>query len=190
MLDSVLPVIQCDYGYLTDVGEEPVIALFASCRSSTNLFATLCTQKGPKDTYVVAAFASWIWELGHVRLIIQSDGEDAILALDVAFFLERRRLPGIHTSEWRVHWPLPRSGDGSGTSGRAGRCGKLTRRSWTSPSRCRQELNPVIQEETPRVETTRVLNAEAQVEYRSQIADEREAADERPGRGTCPCRDT
>ena len=43
MLDSVLPVIQCDYGYLTDVGEEPVVALFASCRSSSNLFATLCT---------------------------------------------------------------------------------------------------------------------------------------------------
>ena len=73
MLDSVLPVIQCDYGYLTDVGEELVVALFASCRSSTNLFATLCTMKGPQDTYVVAAFASWIWELGHARLIIQSD---------------------------------------------------------------------------------------------------------------------
>ena len=31
--------------------------------------------------YVVAAFASWIWELDHARLIIQSDGELAILAL-------------------------------------------------------------------------------------------------------------
>ena len=50
MLDSVLPVIQCDYGSLTDVGEEPVDALFASCRSSTNLFVTLCSTKGPKDT--------------------------------------------------------------------------------------------------------------------------------------------
>ena len=30
---------------------------------------------------MVAAFASWIWELGHARLIIQSDGETAILAL-------------------------------------------------------------------------------------------------------------
>ena len=76
MLDSVLPVIQCDYVYLTDTGEEPVAALFASCRSSTNLFATLCTTKGPN-----AAFASWIWELGHARLIIQSDGEPAILDL-------------------------------------------------------------------------------------------------------------
>ena len=85
MLDSVLPVMQCDYGYLTDVGEEPVVAWFASCRSSTNLFATLCTTKGPKDTYVVAAFASWIWELGHARLIIQSDGEPAILALVSSF---------------------------------------------------------------------------------------------------------
>ena len=75
MLDSVLPVIQCDFGFLTDAGEEPVIALFASCGSSTNLFATLCTQKGPKDTYVVAAFAS---------RIIQSDGEPAIPALVAA----------------------------------------------------------------------------------------------------------
>ena len=53
---------------------------------------------------------------------------------------------------------------------------KLTGRSWTSPSRYRQELNPQIQEGTPRVKTTRVLDAEAQVEYGSQIADEREAA--------------
>ena len=30
-------------------------------------------MKGPKDTYALAAFASWIWELGHARLIIQSD---------------------------------------------------------------------------------------------------------------------
>ena len=27
VLDSVLPVIQCDYGNLTDVGEEPEVAL-------------------------------------------------------------------------------------------------------------------------------------------------------------------
>ena len=53
---------------------------------------------------------------------------------------------------------------------------KYIRTRRTSPSRYRQELNPQIQEGTPRVKTTRVLNAEAQVEYRSQIADEREAA--------------
>ena len=53
---------------------------------------------------------------------------------------------------------------------------KLTGRSWTNPSRCRQELDPQIQEGTPRVETTRVLNAEAHVEYPLQIADERVAA--------------
>ena len=61
------------------------VALFASCRSSTNLFATPCATKGPKDTHVVAAFASWIWELGHAWLIIQSDGERAILAPVAAF---------------------------------------------------------------------------------------------------------
>ena len=41
-------------------------------------------MKGPKDMYAVAAFASWIWEWGHARLIIQSDGEPAILALVAA----------------------------------------------------------------------------------------------------------
>ena len=81
MFDTVLLVIQCDHQYLTDAGEEPVVALFASCRSSTNPFATLCTTKGPKDTYVVAAFASWMWKLGHARFIIQSDGEPALHAL-------------------------------------------------------------------------------------------------------------
>ena len=35
--------------------------------------------------YVVAAFASWIWELGHARLVVQGDGELAILALVAAF---------------------------------------------------------------------------------------------------------
>ena len=58
--------------------------MFVSCRSPLNLFATLCTQKGPKDTYAVVAFASWIWEIGHIRLIIQSDGEPDILALVAA----------------------------------------------------------------------------------------------------------
>ena len=53
-LDAVLPVIPWDYGYLTEVGDDPVVALFATCRSSTNVFATLCTEKVPKDAYVVS----------------------------------------------------------------------------------------------------------------------------------------
>ena len=80
MLDAVFPVIS-DYGYLTDTGQESVVALFATCRSSTNILATLCTMKEPSGAHVVAAFASWIWELGHARVIIQSDGQPAILAL-------------------------------------------------------------------------------------------------------------
>ena len=34
--------------------------------------------------WLLLSFASWIWELGHARLIIQSDGEPAILALVAA----------------------------------------------------------------------------------------------------------
>ena len=37
-------------------------------------------EKGAKDTYAVAAFSSWIRELGHHRVILQSDGEPGILA--------------------------------------------------------------------------------------------------------------
>ena len=51
---------------------------------------------------------------------------------------------------------------------------KLTGRSWTSPSRWRQKLNP--QTQGHRELRQRVVNAEAQVEYPLQIADEREAA--------------
>ena len=39
----------------------------------------MCAAKGPKDA--VAACACLIWELGHARLIIQSDPEPAILAM-------------------------------------------------------------------------------------------------------------
>ena len=53
-LDVVLPVIPCDYGSLTEVGDELVVALFATCPSSTNVFATLCMVDGPKDAYVVS----------------------------------------------------------------------------------------------------------------------------------------
>ena len=58
MLDGVLSVIQCDYVFLTDVGNESAVALSATCRSSTTIFARLCTMKGPNDASVVAAFAS------------------------------------------------------------------------------------------------------------------------------------
>ena len=77
MLDSVLPVIQCDCGYLTDAGEVPVVAWFASYRSLTT-FSPLCAQR------TESAIACWIWEQCHARLIIQSDGEPAILALVAA----------------------------------------------------------------------------------------------------------
>ena len=82
--DSVLPVIQCDYGFLTEEPEGPAVALFASCRATGSLFATLCTQKGPKDTYTVSALASWIWELGHPRVALQGDGEPALKGVLVA----------------------------------------------------------------------------------------------------------
>ena len=89
-IDAVLPVIQCDYGFLTEpspAGEsssEGTTVLFASCRASTNLFATVCSNKGPTDKYAVTAMASWLWELGHPRMILQCDGEPAIEAFVTA----------------------------------------------------------------------------------------------------------
>ena len=45
MLDPVLLVIHCDYGHVTEMGNGSVVALFARCLCSTNVFATLCTMK-------------------------------------------------------------------------------------------------------------------------------------------------
>eukprot|EP00975_Prorocentrum_lima_P019366 4078953-Prorocentrum_lima.AAC.1 len=39
---------------------------------------------GANDVYAVAAFASWQMELGHARMILQTDGEPAISALATA----------------------------------------------------------------------------------------------------------
>ena len=83
-IDDVLPVIQLDYGYLTAEEDEATAVLFAVDRSSTNVFATACSKKGPTDLYAVASFASWIRELGHHRLILQTDGEPALMALSHA----------------------------------------------------------------------------------------------------------
>ena len=77
-------------------------------------------------TRMVTVLGCWWVQLPaeQSRFWHQSSGNDLKRKPShVAFFLVRRRQPGIHTSEWWVHWPLPRSGEGSGTPGRAGRCG-------------------------------------------------------------------
>ena len=48
--------------------------------STGAVFATQCTQKG-NCPYTLAALSSWIGVLGHARIILQSDGEPAIMAV-------------------------------------------------------------------------------------------------------------
>ena len=85
-IDAPRPTIELDYGYLTEqgaegVGSEPAQpGLYAVDRASTATFATAVTTKGPQCAYAVAAFASWIRELGHARVIVQTDGEPALVA--------------------------------------------------------------------------------------------------------------
>ena len=123
------------------------------------------TETASCETEPVLTPARWRWTLTVSRMrsvprcFLSCEAETARdthlrVASSLATVTTRRRLRYIRKS--RTLW-------------------KLTRRGWTNPSRCWQELNPQIQEGTPRVESTRISNAEAQMEYRLQIADEREA---------------
>ena len=103
MLDAVLSVIQCDYVYRTDVGDESAVALFATCRSSTTIFATLCTMKGSNDALVVAAFASWIWELELVWSSIVTENPPFSLLSQLSetrSLLMEQRTEGFTRVQW------------------------------------------------------------------------------------------
>ena len=80
-LDAVRPILQMDYFFQGDdetFADTPAIICVDT--SAGAVFATQCTQKG-SCPYTLAALSSWVGELGHARIILQSDGEPAIMAL-------------------------------------------------------------------------------------------------------------
>jgi len=80
MIDAVLPVIQVDYFYAGADGVSQ-LALVAVCRSTGMTFACGCAAKGPSQAYPVQALAAFLLEIGHHRMVLQTDGEPSIVAL-------------------------------------------------------------------------------------------------------------
>ena len=72
-------MIQFDYFFLGDEGDEKLVAMAGVDRASGSIFATQSIVKGSGCVYTVAAICSWLRELGYSRMELRSDGEPAIL---------------------------------------------------------------------------------------------------------------
>ena len=82
-VDNLTPVIQADYWFLE--GETRSISTSRTFivmvdTSSGAVHTNECLTKGPGCSYSVAAAKSFLMEIGHARIILQTDGEPAILA--------------------------------------------------------------------------------------------------------------
>lgn len=89
-VDAVVPVLQFDYYFATGSGESqigpagsgsPQIGLIGVVRSTGMTVACGCESKGVDRAYPIQTAVACIQELGHRLIIIQTDGEPAILAL-------------------------------------------------------------------------------------------------------------
>ena len=80
-LDSLQPVIQFDYYYLTDEREKhQQTCVVGVCTSTGALWTTQVVTKGAElSAYTVASAASWLRELGRLKLTLQTDGEPALV---------------------------------------------------------------------------------------------------------------
>ncbi len=84
----------------TDENEEQAktksTSLLAIWRNTGYLYGSVVEENSPKCAYAVASMTTWLRELGHRRLILQSDDEPALCALrDAAHakYLFARRAP-------------------------------------------------------------------------------------------------
>ena len=78
-----IPMISCDYTFMTVNGEEdgrakPILVIKDS--RTTSVAATFVDAKGPTP-YAVKYFSNFLKTLGYKRVLLQSDGEHSIVAL-------------------------------------------------------------------------------------------------------------
>ena len=74
---KVLPVLQFDYSVAGTQQGQPHFDLMVGTDMSTGaVWASVVLVKG-KDPYTVSSILSWLSELGHSKVILQSDGESA-----------------------------------------------------------------------------------------------------------------
>ena len=75
---KVLPVIQFDYAVAgTHQGQPHFDFMVGTDMSTGAAWASAVLVKGKEDPYIVSSILSWLSELGHSKVIIQSDGEPA-----------------------------------------------------------------------------------------------------------------
>ena len=75
---KVLPVIQFDYAVAgTHQGQPHFDFMVGTDMSTGAAWASAVLIKGKEDPYIVSSILSWLSELGHSKVIIQSDGEPA-----------------------------------------------------------------------------------------------------------------
>ena len=75
---KVLPVIQFDYAVAGTRQGQPHFDFMVGTDMSTGAaWASAVLIKGKEDPYIVSSILSWLSELGHSKVIIQSDGEPA-----------------------------------------------------------------------------------------------------------------
>ena len=75
---KVLPVIQFDYAVAgTQQGQPHFDFMVGTDMSTGAAWASAVLIKGKEDPYIVSSILSWLSELGHSKVIIQSDGEPA-----------------------------------------------------------------------------------------------------------------
>ena len=75
---KVLPVIQFDYAVAgTQQGQPHFDFMVGTDMSTGAAWASAVLIIGKEDPYIVSSILSWLSELGHSKVIIQSDGEPA-----------------------------------------------------------------------------------------------------------------
>ena len=75
---KVLPVIQFDYAVAgTHQGQPHFDFMVGTDMSTGAAWASTVLIKSKEDPYIVSSILSWLSELGHSKVIIQSDGEPA-----------------------------------------------------------------------------------------------------------------
>eukprot|EP00971_Amphidinium_carterae_P031877 628135-Amphidinium_carterae.1 len=80
-----LPRVALDFGFLKDLNgsldtDRPITFVAALDSNTRHVFAMPLTRKGATD-FATAKLVEWLKSLGHRRLILQSDGEPAMLKL-------------------------------------------------------------------------------------------------------------
>ena len=73
---KILPVIPFDYAAAgTERGQPHFDFMVGTDMSAGPVWASAFLVKGMEDPYIVSSILSWLSELGHSKVIIQSDGE-------------------------------------------------------------------------------------------------------------------